>query len=113
MNMAMHLNILKRDHGNLDSRKHGQGIRAFIEKILEGHDVINIDFSGVTVITSGLADEAFGKLFYDMGPVHFMNRIRIINDSQTIRGLIDRAIEQRIVSYRNMNNGGGCHVEGC
>lgn len=97
MHMNMHLRILRRDHGELDSRKHGEGIRDFIKNRLEKNDVVEINFDEVNVITSGLADEAFGKLFCDIGPVSFTNRIKIINDNSTIKGLIDRAIVQRIL----------------
>ncbi len=60
-----------------------------------GAEVVEINFDGVYVVTSSFADEVFGKLFAEMGPLSFMQKIRFHNTDSTIRGLIDRAIVQR------------------
>lgn len=54
-----------------------------------------IDFNGLGVISSGFADEVFGRLFMDMGPLALMNRIEMRNVDSTVAGLIKRAIFQR------------------
>ncbi|MEA9488931.1 STAS-like domain-containing protein [Xanthomonas campestris] len=57
---------------------------------------IEIDFSGVPLISSSFADEVFGKLFVKLGPLEFMQRIRFKNVEHTVRMLIDKAISQRV-----------------
>lgn len=37
-----------------------------------------------------------GKLFVELGPMNFMQAIRLINVSPTVQALIDRAIKQRM-----------------
>jgi len=56
---------------------------------------IVIDFSGVSVISSSFADEVFGMLFVELGPMTFMRKIVFQNVSPTVNGLIDRAITLR------------------
>jgi hypothetical protein len=56
---------------------------------------IVVDFGDVPIISSSYADEVFGKLFVDLGAVTFMKHIEFRRVDATIRGLIDKAIEQR------------------
>jgi hypothetical protein len=58
--------------------------------------ILFIDFENITVVSSSFADEVFGKLFVELGPMNFMQSIRFINISPTIQGLVDRAIKQRM-----------------
>jgi anti-anti-sigma regulatory factor/anti-sigma regulatory factor (Ser/Thr protein kinase) len=80
------------------SRKSGLEARNYLINMmtcLEGNHIC-IDFSGVNVISSSYADEAFGKLFLTLGPITFMRTIQIINADATIMTLIDRAITLRM-----------------
>ena len=70
-------------------------MRRTIETLLRERRSIILDFAGVGVFTSGFADEAFGRLFVQMGPSAFMTRIEMRNVDPTVAGLIDRAIVQR------------------
>jgi hypothetical protein len=58
--------------------------------------VIDVDFSGVPLLSSSFADEAFAKTFLALGPVGFMNKIRLINMSGAVEALVNRAMFQRI-----------------
>lgn len=58
--------------------------------------VLQVDFGGITVISSSFADEVFGKLFVELGPMRFMQSIKLVNVSPTVQALIDRAITQRM-----------------
>lgn len=62
---------------------------------------ILINFSDVPVISSSFADEVLGKLFVELGPLTFMQKFEVVNTSNTVRGLIDRAIAQRAAKGRN------------
>jgi anti-anti-sigma regulatory factor/anti-sigma regulatory factor (Ser/Thr protein kinase) len=59
-----------------------------------------IDFSDVPVISSSFADEVLGKLFLELGPLAFMQRFEVVNTTDAVRGLIDRAIGQRAAKGR-------------
>lgn len=58
--------------------------------------ILNVDFENITVVSSSFADEVFGKLFVELGPMNFMQAVRLINASPTVLALIDRAIKQRM-----------------
>jgi hypothetical protein len=55
-----------------------------------------IDFEGVPIVSSSFADEVFGKLFLEMGPIGFAQSFELIKVSDTVRSLIDKAIAQRM-----------------
>lgn len=57
---------------------------------------IQVDFSDVALVSSSFADEVFGKLFVELGPITFMQRIEFRNVPTTVRQLIDKAIAQRL-----------------
>lgn len=59
---------------------------------------IHVDFTDVPLVSSSFADEVFGKLFVDLGPMTFMQRIEFRNVPLTVRQLIDKAISQRVVT---------------
>lgn len=47
-------------------------------------------------MSSSFADEAFGKLFLEAGPVTFMQKFEFINVMETVQQLINKAISQRM-----------------
>jgi len=79
------------------SRQSGIEARRYISNVLGNSDEsrIEIDFSDVFVISSSFADEVFGKLFLEMGPLRYMRRVSLLNVAPAIEGLIDRAITLR------------------
>ena len=80
---------------SLGTRETGKALREKIEIFLQTNDKIVLDFKDVGVMSSGFADEVFGRLFVKMGFRSFTQRIVIKNADETIDGLIDRAISQR------------------
>ena len=58
--------------------------------------VVCVDFAGVPLLSSSFADEAFGKLFLALGPVAFMQRVKLHNMMDTVEGLVNKAIAQRM-----------------
>jgi anti-sigma regulatory factor (Ser/Thr protein kinase) len=57
---------------------------------------IDFDFSNIPLITSSFADEVFGRLFIQLGPIRFTQLCHFKNVDPTVRALIDRAIAQRM-----------------
>lgn len=79
------------------SRQSGIEARRYISNLLRSDEGVRleVDFADVFVISSSFADEVFGKLFVEMGPLRYMRRMSLLNVSPTIEGLIDRAITLR------------------
>ena len=76
----------------------GERIRNLLVNLLKqkpGH-VVRIDMSEVTVISSSFADELFGKLYVEMGPIDFARLIHFDMLNPTCKSIIDLAISQRI-----------------
>ena len=101
--VAAAFNMKEHAERDFSSRQGGKRVRRTIENLLRERRAITLDFIGVGVISSGFADEVFGRLFVDMGPRAFMTRIEMRNVDRTVGGLIDRAIVQRT----RLGNGGG------
>jgi hypothetical protein len=79
------------------SREAGKLARNKIENLMDcGRASIIFDFSGIHLISSSFADEVFGKMFVDLGPIKFGQLCRFENVDSTVQNLIDRAISQRM-----------------
>ncbi|MBM4394751.1 MAG: DUF4325 domain-containing protein [Deltaproteobacteria bacterium] len=59
-----------------------------------GHRIV-LDLSGIDLVSSSFADEAFGKLFVQIGPLQFMRTFTFRNVTPLVKSLIDKAIVQR------------------
>lgn len=81
----------------LGSRTAGKSASTYIRNLLFNTDIssVTLDFSGVSVISSSFADEVFGKLFLELGPISFMGRVKFVNANAEVLAIIDRAIVQR------------------
>lgn len=79
------------------SRQSGSEARQYITNLLDYLEggALYIDFTDVFVISSSFADEVFGRLFLELGPMQFMRLVRIKGAVPTVEGLIDRAITLR------------------
>ena len=88
---------MKTEAKSFGSRKAAEPINIKLKNLckLSKNDKIIIDFKDVVVISSSFADEVFGKLFIEMGPITFMQKFEFINTASTVKSLIDRAITQR------------------
>jgi hypothetical protein len=89
---------LDAESASLGSREAAGAIVTKLNNLLKMNQSgkIIVDFNDVFIISSSFADEVFGKLFKNMGPTNFMNRISLVNMDETVRALIDRAIHQRM-----------------
>lgn len=57
---------------------------------------VRIDMSNVNIISSSFADELFGKLFVEFGPLEFGRLIRFNALNSTCKSIIDYAVSQRV-----------------
>jgi hypothetical protein len=66
---------------------------------LEGNKVV-VDFVDIHLVSSSFADEVFGKLFLDLGPIDFSNKLQLKNMDATVKLLVEKAITQRMAGPR-------------
>jgi anti-sigma regulatory factor (Ser/Thr protein kinase) len=85
------------------SRVAGRALRTKLSNLLRAEDeaVVDLDWTGVPLVSSSFADEALGKLFVELGPLRFASRIRSRNIEPVVGELIDRAITQRVGQEHN------------
>jgi hypothetical protein len=86
------------ESSSFGSRVSGKPIRNKLMNLarMSGEGMVCVDFAGVPLVSSSFADEAFGKLFLALGPVAFMQRIKLHNMTDTVQGLVNKAIAQRM-----------------
>lgn len=90
--------VMSNESKSFGSRPAGTPIRNRLNnlyKMLNGNKIF-VDFNNIPIISSSFADEVFGKLFVEIGPLGFMQSFEFLNISKTVRQLIDKAISQRI-----------------
>jgi len=88
---------LKSEAESLGSRLAGKKIRTALRNLMECTDAkINVNFADINLISSSFADEVFGKLFLDLGPIAFSNRIELTRVDPTVKLLVEKGIMQRM-----------------
>lgn len=89
---------LKSESRGFGSRAAGEPVRRklinLIGMLQTGHLVV--DAKDINFISSSFADEVFGKLFIELGPLKFSSSIKIVNLDNLVSGLIDKAVMQRM-----------------
>jgi anti-sigma regulatory factor (Ser/Thr protein kinase)/anti-anti-sigma regulatory factor len=80
------------------SREAGKKLSILIRNVIAmaEDNRATIDFDNILVISSSFADECFGRLISDMGPVEFFSKISFKNADESIRAIIDRSVVQRM-----------------
>jgi anti-sigma regulatory factor (Ser/Thr protein kinase) len=89
--------IMTNEATSFGSRKSAEPINTKLKNLARicTNSRICIDFDDIAVVSSSFADEVFGKLFVEMGPLLFMQKFEFINITATVKNLIDRAITLR------------------
>lgn len=92
--------LMREQSKTFGSRMAGTPVRTRLHNLLRvsSSQRIQVDFSEVPLVSSSFADEVFGKLFVELGPTYFMQRIEFQNVPTTVRQLIDKAISQRLAA---------------
>jgi anti-sigma regulatory factor (Ser/Thr protein kinase) len=88
---------LAEESTSFGSRVSGKPVQNKLLNLIRMSDgVVCVDFENVPLLSSSFADEAFGKLFLTIGPISFMQRIKLHNMSEAVQGLVNKAIAQRM-----------------
>lgn len=88
---------LKEESTSFGSRQAGEPVRNKLANLIHMNPnfPVLVDCSDVPLVSSSFADEVFGKLFLDLGPLRFMRILKIQGMSDLVSGFVDRAILQR------------------
>jgi anti-sigma regulatory factor (Ser/Thr protein kinase) len=91
--------VLKTESEGFGSRSAGEPVRRKLRNVVRalGKGRAVVDFSDIVLVSSSYADEVLGKLFVELGPVEFMNKVELKNLDPLVKGLVDRAIMQRML----------------
>ena len=85
-------------HGTA-TRRSGVVARNLVLNLLrETHRPVVLDFDGVGMTSASFADELVGKLAGELGPVTFMESIRLENMDSLTRNLVNRSITRRLTA---------------
>jgi STAS-like domain of unknown function (DUF4325) len=89
---------LKNEASSFGSRLAGTPVRNKLMNLMRmcrGQRIV-VDFNDVPLVSSSFADEFLGKLFMELGPMTFAQRLEFRNLSPIVRQLMDKAIAQRM-----------------
>lgn len=80
------------------SREAGRAFRTKVENLLRAAPgrALCLDWTGVPLPSSSFVDEVVGRLFLSLGPVQFIQRVRLVGVEPLVRGLLDQAVMQRV-----------------
>ncbi|MDD4729269.1 MAG: STAS-like domain-containing protein [Dysgonamonadaceae bacterium] len=87
------------------TRQSGERIRNEIINLNnESGKIIEIDFSGVAVISSSFADELIGKLVVRYGFFNFNQIFRLKNMNEIVQAIVHRSVSQRMADSIKASN---------
>lgn len=91
------MKISLNDFGPLISdKKIGEDIYQLIKKGLEKDDTLHIDFSEVTSMATFCAKQIFGKLYIELGPNAFFEKIKFQNTNEDLKIIIKMGIQNAL-----------------
>ena len=94
---------LREESTGFGSRPAGRQLRTKCLNLLnaEPDKPLVLDWTAVPLVSSSFADELVGKLFALLGPLAFSARVRNVGMEAMVRGLVDKAIMQRVAQVAN------------
>ena len=94
---------LRDESTGFGSRPAGRQLRTKCMNLLKAEPAkpLLLDWTGVPLVSSSFADELIGKLFASLGPLAFSARVRNIGMEAVVRGLVEKAIVQRVAQVAN------------
>ena len=92
--------VMREQSQSFGSRLAGNPVRTKLQNLykMSSGSKIYIDFDNIPLISSSFADEVFGKMFVEIGPIGFMQTFEFKRITNTVRKLIDKAIAQRMAA---------------
>ena len=99
---------LSEESTGFGSRPAGRQLRTKCMNLLQAEPKkpLLLDWTAVPLVSSSFADELVGKLFASLGPLAFSARVRNVGMEAMVRGLVDKAIMQRVAQVADGSMGG-------
>lgn len=95
---------LKEQASGTGTRESGERIRNEVINLQKSANrILELDFSGISVISSSFADELIGKLALHYGFYGFNQVIRLTNMNPTIQAIVQHSVAQRMGDFLNGN----------
>lgn len=91
--------VLREETTGFGTRIAGERVRNKVLNYLRRIDTptkVNVDFSGVSMVSSSFADEFIGKLIAELGFLRFTKLVTMTNVSQTVEPILNRSVSQRM-----------------
>jgi len=80
----------------LSDKKVGEEILKKIKTQLEKSDVVNIDFTEITSMATFCAKQIFGRLYLELGPEKFFERIKFLKTNDDLKIIIKMGIQNAL-----------------
>ncbi len=93
--------VLRDETRSLGSRNAGTPVRNKLKNLISFLDTskrLVVDFRDIQLVSSSFADEVFGKLFLELGPLEFATKLELRNIDPIVKLLIEKAIVQRMTT---------------
>jgi anti-sigma regulatory factor (Ser/Thr protein kinase) len=93
--------VLKDESGSFGARNAGTPVRNKLKNLIRFLEIdkkVVVDFRDIQLISSSFADEVFGKLFLELGPLEFSTKLELKNIDPIVKLLIEKAIVQRMTT---------------
>ena len=91
---------------NTGTREPAKTLRRKIMALLPDMDVpLILNFIGVRGVSSSFLDELFGRLYIEIGPKNFIDKIRIVNAGGQIMDMANVVTQQRVESMKAVVTG--------
>ena len=97
---------LGRESSGFGTRWAGRELRTKCRNLLDAapEKPLLLDWEGIALVSSSFADELMGKLFVELTPLGFAARVRSKGMEPLVRGLVDKAILQRVAQAAAEND---------
>ena len=96
--------VLREEATGFGTRIAGERVRNKVLNYLRRIDTptkVNVDFNGISMISSSFADEFIGKLIAELGFFRFTKLITMTNVNATVEPILNRSVSQRMAQlYR-------------
>ena len=94
---------MNEETGGFGSRKSGAYLRTKVINLMNSKPTypIEINWTGIPLISSSFADEFMGKMFLELGMITFAAKVRNVGMEELIMKLLDKAAAQRLTQEKD------------
>lgn len=91
----MKINLL--DFGSvINDKETGEALYSAIKVLLKENNTVEVNFSGVITMATFCAKQTFGRLYVELGPQDFFNRLVLKNANSDLKFIVRTGIESAL-----------------